>query len=86
MRTGCCLKKWWRLEENWGRLGDPPALTCVPYTCSWSMQFFGHFVFEGRSPALFDNLFQSLYCAPFFVLFEVMFMFGYRPGALKAGA
>eukprot|EP00045_Choanoeca_perplexa_P003217 m.29198 g.29198 ORF g.29198 m.29198 type:complete len:200 (+) comp11931_c0_seq10:73-672(+) len=52
--------------------------TVLQISC-WSMQFFGHFVFEGRSPALFDNLFQSLYCAPLFVLLEVMFVVGYRP-------
>ncbi|EDQ88196.1 uncharacterized protein MONBRDRAFT_37508 [Monosiga brevicollis MX1] len=50
----------------------------------WAMQFFGHFVFEGRAPALFDNLFQSLYLAPLFVLLEIMFMFGYRPDLSKS--
>ncbi len=33
----------------------------------------------GRRPALLDNLFQSLVLAPFFVLEEIMFKFGYRP-------
>jgi uncharacterized membrane protein YGL010W len=46
-------------------------------------QFIGHGVFEGRAPALLDNLVQALFQAPFFVWLEVLFMFGYRP-ELKA--
>jgi len=43
----------------------------------------GHGVFEGRKPALFDNLAQSLLMAPFFVFLEVLFKFGYRPELQK---
>ncbi|KAF2099688.1 DUF962-domain-containing protein [Rhizodiscina lignyota] len=50
---------------------------------SWILQFIGHGKFEGRAPALLDNLVQALFLAPFFVFFEVMFMLGYRP-ELKA--
>jgi len=50
---------------------------------SWIAQFVGHGVYEGRAPALLDNLVQALFLAPFFVWMEVLFMFGYRPG-LKA--
>jgi 2-hydroxy fatty acid dioxygenase len=50
---------------------------------SWIAQFLGHGVFEGRSPALLDNLVQALVLAPFFVWMEVLFMLGYRP-ELKA--
>jgi 2-hydroxy fatty acid dioxygenase len=50
---------------------------------SWIIQFIGHGKFEGRAPALLDNLVQALFLAPFFVWFEVLFMFGYRP-ELKA--
>ena len=46
---------------------------------SWILQFVGHGVFEGRAPALLDNLLQSLVLAPFFVFMEVLFKFGYRP-------
>ncbi|GBG63155.1 hypothetical protein CBR_g36924 [Chara braunii] len=46
----------------------------------WASQFFGHFAFEGRRPALFDNLVQALLTAPYFVLLEVMQkFFGYEP-------
>ena len=47
---------------------------------SWLAQFVGHGAFEGRKPALFDNLVQALFLAPFFVWMEILFFFGYRPG------
>lgn len=50
---------------------------------SWIAQFIGHGVYEGRAPALLDNLVQALFLAPFFVWMEVLFAFGYRP-ELKA--
>lgn len=50
---------------------------------SWLAQFVGHGKFEGRAPALLDNLVQALLLAPLFVWMEVLFFFGYRP-ELKA--
>ena len=50
---------------------------------SWIAQFVGHGIFEGRAPALLDNLVQALFLAPFFVWLEILFMLGYRP-ELKA--
>lgn len=38
-----------------------------------------HGKFEGRAPALFDSLFQSLCLAVFFVWLHVVFALGYRP-------
>jgi len=46
---------------------------------SWIAQFIGHGKFEGRAPALLDNLVQALFLPPFFVWFEILFYFGYRP-------
>lgn len=46
----------------------------------WLLQFYGHGVHEGRSPALLDNLAQALLMAPLFVLVEVVF----KLGGLKA--
>lgn len=45
----------------------------------WIAQFIGHGKFEGRAPALLDNLVQALFLAPFFVWFEILFALGYRP-------
>lgn len=53
------------------------------HICSWLAQFVGHGKFEGRAPALLDNLVQALFLAPFFVWFEILFFLGYRP-ELKA--
>jgi uncharacterized membrane protein YGL010W len=46
---------------------------------AWLAQFVGHGKFEGRAPALLDNLVQALFLAPFFVWFEILFWLGYRP-------
>ncbi|EZF71074.1 hypothetical protein H105_06704 [Trichophyton soudanense CBS 452.61] len=45
---------------------------------AWILQFVGHGVFEGRAPALLDNLVQAFFLAPFFVWLEVLFYLGYR--------
>lgn len=45
----------------------------------WIAQFVGHGVFEGRAPALLDNLFQAVFLAPLFVWLELLFTMGYRP-------
>ncbi|KAL9619546.1 MAG: hypothetical protein Q9160_005822 [Pyrenula sp. 1 TL-2023] len=50
---------------------------------SWIAQFVGHGVYEGRAPALLDNLVQAIFLAPLFVWLEALFAFGYRP-ELKA--
>jgi uncharacterized membrane protein YGL010W len=46
----------------------------------WILQLVGH-VFEGRRPALADNLFQ-IFVAPIFLAAELAFALGYKP-ALK---
>jgi uncharacterized membrane protein YGL010W len=43
----------------------------------WALQLVGH-VYEGRKPALADNLFQ-IFVAPIFLAAEVFFALGYRP-------
>lgn len=49
------------------------------HIASWIAQFVGHGVFEGRAPALLDNLVQAFFLAPFFVWMEILFRLGYRP-------
>ncbi|KAF2481147.1 hypothetical protein BDY17DRAFT_300769 [Neohortaea acidophila] len=49
------------------------------HIASWIAQFIGHGIFEGRAPALVDNLVQAIFLAPFFVWMEILFAFGYRP-------
>ncbi|RKF82969.1 putative endoplasmic reticulum membrane protein [Golovinomyces cichoracearum] len=50
---------------------------------AWIAQFLGHGLFEGRAPALLDNLVQALVLAPFFVFMEILFRLGYRPELQK---
>lgn len=52
----------------------------VLHICSWIAQFIGHGVYEGRAPALVDNL-GFAFLAPFFVSFEFLhYGFGYKEG------
>ncbi|OCK93747.1 DUF962-domain-containing protein [Cenococcum geophilum 1.58] len=65
------------LTSTYGATANYWALALFVF--SWIAQFLGHGVFEGRAPTLLDNLVQALFLAPFFVWFEVLFYFGYRP-------
>lgn len=38
----------------------------------------GHYIFEGRKPALLDSLVQAFAVAPLFVFFELLFLLGGR--------
>lgn len=53
------------------------------FLVSWLAQFVGHGKFEGRAPALLDNIIQAFVLAPFFVFFELLFALGYRPDLKK---
>jgi uncharacterized membrane protein YGL010W len=59
-------------------LGTASALTVfgVSFAVGWILQLVGH-AFEGRRPALFDNLFQVL-IAPIFLMAQVFFALGYK--------
>lgn len=48
----------------------------------WVIQLIGH-VYEGRKPALVDNLFQ-IFVAPIFLCAEVFFALGYKPALHEA--
>ncbi|KAF9967268.1 hypothetical protein BGZ70_010145 [Mortierella alpina] len=50
---------------------------------AWIAQFIGHGVYEKRAPKLTENLLQALVLAPYFVVYEVLFFFGYRPQLKK---
>jgi uncharacterized membrane protein YGL010W len=49
----------------------------ILFAGGWALQLWGH-VFEGRKPALVDNLFQ-VFVAPIFLAAEVFFALGYKP-------
>ncbi|KAI0478714.1 DUF962 domain-containing protein [Xylariaceae sp. FL0804] len=50
----------------------------ITHILCWLLQFLGHGIFEGRAPALLDNLVQAIFLAPLFVWLELLFKFGYR--------
>lgn len=63
------------------RSEDPRAtfqMALVVHVVSWIAQFIGHGAFEGRAPALLDNLIQAIFLAPMFVWLELLFKLGYR--------
>ncbi|MCI3205077.1 MULTISPECIES: Mpo1-like protein [Pandoraea] len=68
------------VTQHLARLPWPWALTVfgVLFVGGWIVQLIGHH-FEGRKPALLDNLFQ-IFIAPMFLMAEVFFHFGYKPG------
>lgn len=66
-----------QLTTKYGRTANTWAIAL--HVISWLAQFVGHGVFEGRAPALLDNLVQAFFLAPFFVWMEILFFLGYRP-------
>ncbi|KAH9859456.1 hypothetical protein IAQ61_011237 [Plenodomus lingam] len=60
------------------------SIAAAVHVASWILQFIGHGKFEGRKPALLDNLVQALFLAPLFVWYEVLFKMGFY-GGLKRG-
>ena len=61
---------------NYLRLQDPVSTNQASagvFIVSWLLQFVGHGAFEGRAPALLDNLFQAIFLAPLFVWLELLF-------------
>src|SRR5882762_7858407 len=65
--------------ESIARLGPVAGWTwfAVLFVGGWILQLVGH-VFEGRKPALTDNLFQ-IFVAPIFLCAELFFALGYKP-------
>ena len=62
-------------------IGTSAAWFVVSFGGGWVIQLVGH-AFEGRKPALADNLFQ-VFVAPIFLAAEAFFALGYKP-ALRA--
>ncbi|KAF1847928.1 DUF962-domain-containing protein [Cucurbitaria berberidis CBS 394.84] len=56
------------------------TIAIAVHVVSWILQFIGHGKFEGRKPALLDNLVQALFLAPLFVWYEVLFKLGFYKG------
>ncbi|EUC46799.1 hypothetical protein COCMIDRAFT_91960 [Bipolaris oryzae ATCC 44560] len=53
------------------------SIAIAVHVVSWILQFVGHGKYEGRKPALLDNLVQALFLAPLFVWYETLFKLGF---------
>lgn len=53
------------------------SIAAAVHVVSWILQFIGHGKYEGRKPALLDNLVQALFLAPLFVYYEILFKLGF---------
>ncbi|KAF8268267.1 hypothetical protein EI94DRAFT_1771639 [Lactarius quietus] len=62
---------------------DHLKIALIVHVACWIAQFIGHGVYEGRAPALLDNIVGALVLAPFFVHLEILFEIGYRPAMYK---
>ena len=67
------------IGEHIAALGAASGWTwfALLFVGGWILQLVGH-VFEGRRPALADNLFQ-IFIAPIFLCAELFFALGYKP-------
>lgn len=53
------------------------TVAVIVHIVSWIAQFIGHGKYEGRKPALVDNVAQALFLAPLFVWYEILFKLGF---------
>ena len=71
------LMLWGAQPLSQAALGTSLGSFLVLFVGGWALQLWGH-VYEGRKPALADNLFQ-IFVAPIFLAAEVFFALGYKP-------
>jgi len=73
------LPVWYAAEALAGALGPSStwAAFLVLFVVGWALQFLGHH-YEGKRPALLDNLFQA-FIGPMFLVAETMVVLGRRP-------
>ncbi|VVT50103.1 uncharacterized protein SAPINGB_P002602 [Magnusiomyces paraingens] len=64
-------------------IDSPIKISIILFVVGWIVQFIGHGVYEKRAPALLDNLVQALVLAPFFVLFEIAYLLGFRTQVIE---
>ena len=76
---------WAAAEALAGALGSPAAVWTafgVLFVGGWILQFLGHH-YEGKRPALLDNIFQA-FIGPMLLVAEAMVAAGYRPDLARA--
>jgi uncharacterized membrane protein YGL010W len=76
---------WYAAEAFAGALGSTQSVWIaflVLFVGGWILQFLGHH-YEGKRPALIDNIFQA-FIGPMFLVAEAMVVMGYRPDLANA--
>ena len=76
---------WYAAEAFAGALGSAQAVWIAfiaLFVGGWVLQFLGHH-YEGRRPALVDNIFQG-FIGPMFLVAEAMVVMGQRPDLADA--
>ena len=76
---------WYAAEAFAGALGSTQAVWIAfsaLFVGGWVLQFLGHH-YEGKRPALVDNIFQG-FIGPMFLVAEAMVVMGYRPDLAHA--
>ena len=71
------LMLWGAAPLSQAPLGTGLAWFAALFVGGWALQLWGH-VYEGRKPALADNLLQ-VFVAPIFLAAEAFFALGYKP-------
>jgi uncharacterized membrane protein YGL010W len=71
------LMLWGAEPLSQASLGISLTWFLILFVGGWALQLWGH-VYEGRKPALVDNLFQ-IFVAPIFLAAELFFALGYKP-------
>lgn len=66
------------LFSSWSAADPQYGRVFVIWAVGWIAQFIGHGAFEGRAPALLDNVHQALVLAPYFAVLEVLSFLGVR--------
>lgn len=80
------LMMWYAAEALAGALGPTSVWTgfAALFIFGWALQFLGHH-YEGKRPALLDNLFQA-FVGPMFLVAEILVVTGHRPDLATAVA
>jgi uncharacterized membrane protein YGL010W len=76
---------WYAAEALAGALGSPSAIWTaftVLFVGGWVLQFLGHH-YEGKRPALLDNIFQG-FIGPMFLVAETVVVMGHRRDLAEA--
>jgi len=76
---------WYAAEALAGALGSPSAIWTaftVLFVGGWVLQFLGHH-YEGKRPALLDNIFQG-FIGPMFLVAETVVVLGHRRDLAEA--